>query len=51
MIKVLYLTSSTSDYLSDSLFHGFRMLLGSYLVDYPKAEIMYNTIDQNFYKK
>ncbi len=50
MIKILYITSSTSDYLSDSLFHGFRTLFGSNVVDYPKADIMYNTLDPNFLK-
>jgi hypothetical protein len=43
MIRILYITSSTSDYLADSLFHGIRSLLGANVVDYPKADIMYET--------
>ena len=39
--RILYLTSSTSDYLADSLFHGLRSLLGAEVVDYPKCEILY----------
>ena len=29
------------DYLADSVFHGFRDLLGEDAVDYPKMEHMY----------
>ena len=39
--KILFLTSPLEDYLSDGLFHGLRTLLGSRVVDYPKAERMY----------
>ena len=39
--RVLFLTSNTEDYLSDSLFHGLRTLLGARVVDYPKNEISY----------
>jgi hypothetical protein len=39
--RVLFLTSNTEDYLSDSLFHGLRTLLGADAVDYPKKEISY----------
>jgi glycosyl transferase family 1 len=38
---VLFLTSNTEDYLSNSLFHGLRTLLGERVVDFPKSEISY----------
>jgi hypothetical protein len=41
--SVLFLTSNTEDYLSNSLFHGLRLLLGDRVVDYPKSEISYRT--------
>lgn len=40
-MKVLFLTSSFEDYLSDGLLHGLRSLLGCDLVDFPKPERMY----------
>jgi hypothetical protein len=40
-MKVLFFTSSVEDYLSDSLLHGFRTMLGSDCVDFPKSEILY----------
>ena len=43
MSRVLYITSSTSDYLADSLLHGLRTLYGDNIVDYPKSDFMYNT--------
>ena len=39
--RVLFLTSNTEDYLSDSLFHGLRTVLGDRVVDFPKNEISY----------
>jgi hypothetical protein len=39
--RILYLTSSHEDYLSDSLLVGFRALFGAEVVDYPRAEILY----------
>jgi hypothetical protein len=39
--KVLFLTSNTEDYLSNSLFHGLRTVLGERVVDFPKSEISY----------
>ena len=41
--SVLFLTSNTEDYLSNSLFHGLRTLLGDRVVDFPKSEISYRT--------
>jgi hypothetical protein len=40
---VLFLTSNTEDYLSNSLFHGLRLLLGERVVDFPKSEISYRS--------
>jgi hypothetical protein len=39
--SILFLTSNTEDYLSNSLFHGLRTLLGERVVDFPKSEISY----------
>jgi hypothetical protein len=41
--KVLFLTGNTDDYLSDSLFHGLRSLLGARVVDFPKRDVSYRT--------
>jgi hypothetical protein len=41
--SLLFLTSNTEDYLSNSLFHGLRTLLGERVVDFPKSEISYRT--------
>ena len=38
----LFVTSNNEDYLSDSLFHGLRTILGEQVVDYPKSEISYS---------
>lgn len=40
-MKILFFTSDHEDYLSDSLLHGFRQLLGANTVDFPKKESMY----------
>jgi hypothetical protein len=40
---VLFLTGNTDDYLSDSLFHGLRSLLGDRVVDFPKRDVSYRT--------
>jgi hypothetical protein len=41
--RVLFLTGNTDDYLSDSLFHGLRSVLGSRVVDFPKRDISYRS--------
>jgi hypothetical protein len=41
--SVLFLTSNIEDYLSDSLFHGLRTVLGEAVLDFPKKEILYRT--------
>lgn len=44
-MKVLFITTPGEDYLSDGLLHGFKKLLGSEsVIDYPKKEILYNTV-------
>jgi hypothetical protein len=42
-MRILFLTSEGADYLSDSLLHGLRGLLGANVVDYPKADRLYRT--------
>jgi hypothetical protein len=41
--SVLFLTGDTDDYLSDSLFHGLRTLLGASVVDFPRRDISYRS--------
>jgi hypothetical protein len=41
--SMLFLTSNVEDYLSDSLFHGLRRVLGEAVTDFPKKEILYRT--------
>ena len=38
---ILYITSSVEDYLADGLLHGLREILGEQIVDFPKAEHLY----------
>ena len=37
------MTGNPDDYLSDSLFHGLRTLLGARVVDFPKRDISYRS--------
>lgn len=41
--KILYVRSTYEDYLSDTLLHGLRSILGASVVDVPKAEFVYDT--------
>lgn len=41
MTKVLFISPTSEDYLADGIFHGLRSLLGEYVVDFPKQEIVY----------
>jgi hypothetical protein len=50
MIKVAYFSSSTEDYLADSVLHGLRELLGANVVDFPKAERLYNNCPESIKK-
>jgi hypothetical protein len=40
--RILFVTSSHEDYLADGLLHGLRSILGSNIVDFPKAEHLYS---------
>jgi hypothetical protein len=43
MPRILFLTPGHADYLTDSLFHGLRSLLGADVVDYPKIDFAYES--------
>jgi hypothetical protein len=43
MTRILFLTAPHEDYLADSLLHGLRTLLGADVVDFPKAEYLYDS--------
>lgn len=43
MPRILFLTSAHEDYLADGLLHGLRTLLGADVVDFPKAEFLYDS--------
>lgn len=43
MPRILLLTPDHEDYLTDSLFHGLRTVLGADVVESPKREFMYDT--------
>lgn len=45
--RILYLTNTDTDYLSDSVFHGMRLLFGADVVDFPKADRMYKTVSKD----
>src|SRR3954465_15015661 len=44
--RVLFITSNTEDYLSDSLLHGLRVVLDDGVVDVPKRESLYTTFPE-----
>lgn len=41
MVKVLFLSPPSEDYLADSVFHGLRCVLKENVVDFPYHEVMY----------
>jgi hypothetical protein len=41
--SVLFLTSNIEDYLSDSLFHRLRTILGNSVLDFPKKDTSYRS--------
>jgi hypothetical protein len=45
MPRVLLINPNHEDYLADALLHGMRSLLGTAVVDFPKAEYMYAGAD------
>ncbi len=50
-MKILFLHNNDQDYLSESVFHGLRSLLGDNCVDFPRYEIMYKDIGDPLKKK
>ena len=44
MPRILFINPNHEDYLADGVFHGLRTLLGSDVIDYPKAEFLYDTV-------
>lgn len=44
MPRLLHITPNFEDYAADGLFHGLRTLLGTDVLDFPKAEYLYDTI-------
>ncbi len=46
-MKILFFTSEGEDYLQDQLLIGFRRLLGSSLIDYPRKDVLYKNAVQN----
>jgi hypothetical protein len=41
--RILFLTCPHEDYLADGLLHGLRTVLGADVVDYPKADYLYES--------
>jgi len=50
MIKVAFFSSSTEDYLADSVLHGLRELLAANVVDFPKADRLYKNCPESIKK-
>jgi len=50
-MKILYLHNNDQDYLSESVFHGLRTILGNNCVDFPRYEIMYNDYGETLRKR
>jgi hypothetical protein len=50
-MQVLYFSSPVEDYLSDSLLHGLRTLLGAGLVDVPERGILYRSHQTDWRRK
>ena len=42
--RVLFLHANTEDYLSDSLLHGLRLVLGERVVDVPRRDALYDDL-------
>jgi hypothetical protein len=47
MTSVLFLHSNAEDYLSDSLLHGLRTVLGEQVVDVPRRDALYAVNDRS----
>ncbi|MES2307874.1 MAG: hypothetical protein V4507_03350 [Verrucomicrobiota bacterium] len=50
-LKILFLHPNRPDYLSDSLFHGLRKVLGSGCVDIPRYDSLYAPLHPDLRKK
>jgi hypothetical protein len=46
MPQILFLTTPHEDYLADSLLHGLKTTHGADVVDFPKAEFLYDSYPQ-----
>jgi hypothetical protein len=44
--RIVFLTPGLEDYLTDSLFHGLRTMLGADVVDFPKLDFLYSSYPQ-----
>lgn len=44
MTRILLINSNHEDYMADALLHGLRILLGDDVVDFPRADYMYDTL-------
>jgi hypothetical protein len=44
MSRILFVMPNFEDYVADGVFHGLRTLMGDDVVDFPKAEYLYDTI-------
>jgi hypothetical protein len=44
MPRLLYITPNVEDYAADGLLHGLRTLLGADVLDFPKAEYLYDSM-------
>ncbi|MBU3548022.1 hypothetical protein [Polynucleobacter sp. P1-05-14] len=50
-MKILFITSSKEDYLSDGVLHGLKTLYKIDCIDYPRADILYKDCNENIRKK
>jgi hypothetical protein len=44
MPRILFVNPNHEDYLGDGIFHGLRTLLGEDVIDFPKAEFLYDSV-------
>lgn len=49
-MKILFITTNSPDYLSDSLLIGLKQLYGNDVIDFPKNEVIYSDIDKEVKK-
>jgi hypothetical protein len=51
MLKVAFIAPNMADYLADSVLHGLRSLLDDQVVDYPKAERLYQDCGESTWRQ